>query len=73
MAATNMNLTGIARKLVMDKHLDQNAALQAVEAASKENIPLTSYLVKKDLVGANVIAMISSQEFGLPVFDLSRR
>ena len=71
MAATNMNLTGIARKLVMDKHLDQNAALQAVEAASKENIPLTSYLVKKDLVGANVIAMISSQEFGLPVFDLS--
>ena len=71
MAATNMNLTGIARKLVMDKHLDQNTALTAVEAASKESIPITSYLVKNDIVKASVIAMISSQEFGLPVFDLS--
>jgi type IV pilus assembly protein PilB len=71
MAATNMNLTGIARKLVMDKHLDPNTALTAVEAASKESIPITSYLVKNDIVKASVIAMISSQEFGLPVFDLS--
>jgi type IV pilus assembly protein PilB len=71
MAATNMNLTGIARKLVHDKHLDEAAAIKAVESANKESIQLTSYLVKNKIVPSNVIAMISSQEFGLPVFDLT--
>ena len=70
MAATNMNLTGIARKLVLDNHLDQAAAVEAVENANKESIQLTSYLVKNKIVPSNVVAMISSQEFGLPVFDL---
>ena len=46
MAASNMNLTGIARKLVLDNHLDEAAAIEAVESANKENIQLTSYLVK---------------------------
>ena len=50
MAATNMNLTGIARKLVHDKHLDEAAAIEAVEAANKESIQLTSYLVKNQMV-----------------------
>ena len=71
MAATNMNLTGIARKLVMDNHLDEATAIAAVEAANKESMQITSYLVKHDMVPAQIIAMISSQEFGLPVFDLS--
>ncbi len=70
MAATNMNLTGIARKLVNDKHLDESTALQAVENANQDNTQLTSYLVKNDIVPSHIIAMISSQEFGLPVFDL---
>jgi type IV pilus assembly protein PilB len=70
MAATNMNLTGIARKLVMDNHLDEPTALEAVEQAAKEGAQLTSYLVSKQIVPAGVIAMISAQEFGLPVFDL---
>jgi type IV pilus assembly protein PilB len=70
MAATNMNLTGIARKLVLDKHLDEAAAVEAVENANKESIQLTSYLVQNKIVPSNIIAMISSQEFGLPVFDL---
>ena len=70
MAATNMNLTGIARKLVLDKHLDEATAIEAVEAANKESVQLTSYLVKNKIVPASVIVMISSQEFGLPVFDL---
>ncbi len=71
MAATNMNLTGIGRKLVMDKHLEKAVALEALEKASKEGIQLTTYLVKNGIVPASVIAMISSQEFGLPVFDLT--
>ncbi len=71
MAATNMNLTGIARKLVLDKHLDEAAAIEAVENANKESIQLTSYLVKNNIIPSSVIAMIASHEFGLPVFDLS--
>ena len=55
MAATNMNLTGIARKLVLDKHLDEAAAVQAVEAANKESMQLTSYLVKNKIVPSNAV------------------
>jgi type IV pilus assembly protein PilB len=71
MAATNMNLTGIARKLVLDNHLDEASALEAVENANKESIQLGTYLVTNKIVPATVVAMISSHEFGLPVFDLS--
>ena len=71
MAATNMNLTGIARKLVADNHIDEATALEAVEAANRESIQLTSYLVKNKIVPSNLVAMISAQEFGLPVFDLT--
>ena len=71
MAATNMNLTGIARKLVLDNHLDEASALEAVEKANKESIQLSTYLVTHKLVPATVVAMISAHEFGLPVFDLS--
>ena len=71
MAATNMNLTGIARKLVLDKHLDEASAVEAVENANKESIQLSTYLVTNKIVPATVVAMISSHEFGLPVFDLS--
>jgi type IV pilus assembly protein PilB len=71
MAATNMNLTGIGRKLVMEKHLEKAVALEALEKASKEGTQLTTYLVKNGIVPASVIAMVSSHEFGLPVFDLT--
>ncbi len=65
-----MNLTGIARKLVLDNHLEQDTATDAVEAAKQEGIQLSTYLVKNKIVQPSVIATISSQEFGLPVFDL---
>ena len=35
MAATNMNLTGIARKLVLDNHLDEATAVEAVETRTR--------------------------------------
>ena len=71
MAVVSMNLTGIARTLVLENHLDEAAALEAVQKASKESIPLTTYLVSNKIVPSATIAMISSKEFGLPVFDLS--
>jgi type IV pilus assembly protein PilB len=71
MAATNMNLTGIARTLVLENHLDEAAAIEAVQNANKESVQLTSYLVTNKIVPSATVAMISSKEFGLPVFDLS--
>ena len=71
MAATNMNLTGIARTLVQEKHLDEAAAIEAVQNANKESVQLISYLVNNKIVSSATIAMISAREFGLPVFDLS--
>ena len=71
MAATNMNLTGIARTLVLESHLDEASAMEAVQNANKESVQLTSYLVANKIVPSATIAMISSKEFGLPVFDLS--
>jgi len=71
MAATNMNLTGLARRLVLDKHIDQATAIEAVQNADKESVPLTSFLVKNKIVPASIIVTISSNDFGLPVFDLS--
>ncbi len=71
MAAANMNLTGIARTLVLEKHLDEASAAEAVQNANRESVQLASYLVTNKIVPSATIAMISSREFGLPVFDLS--
>ncbi|MFQ3187851.1 MAG: type IV pilus assembly protein PilB [Gammaproteobacteria bacterium] len=71
MVANNINLTGIARKLVIDKHLDEALVIDAIQKSNKEKIQLTSYLLKNKIVPSSTLAMISSQEFGLPVFDLS--
>jgi hypothetical protein len=59
MAATSMNLTGIARTLVLENHLDEAAAIEAVQNANKESIQLTSYLVANKIVPSATVAMIS--------------
>ena len=64
-------LTGLPRKLVQDQVITQEIAQQALAKSEEENISFNSYLIKNNLVSADVIAMASSDEFGLPVFDLS--
>jgi len=72
MSAPNSSpLTGLARKLVIDQTLTEDAIQNAIQQASSENIPLNSYLIKHNLVSPSIIAMASAHEFGLPVFDLS--
>jgi len=66
-----IQLTGLARRLVQENLLDEQAAFEAVEAANRENMLLASYLVANKLVAASDVARIASQEFGLPLFDLS--
>jgi type IV pilus assembly protein PilB len=71
MVANNINLTGIARTLVIEKYLDEASAIEAIQESNKENIQLSSYLLKNKIVPSSTLAMISSRKFGLPVFDLS--
>jgi len=70
-AANSTPLTGLARKLVEDNSISAEAAQAAVHQAHEDKITLNSYLIKNNIVSSTVIAMASSEEFGLPVFDLS--
>ncbi|MFO7594238.1 MAG: type IV-A pilus assembly ATPase PilB [Pseudomonadota bacterium] len=73
MATTNpkINLSGLARKLVNDNLLNEEDALKLTEAARKEKVPFVTYVVAKNKISAKDLAMAASQEFGIPVFDLS--
>ncbi len=66
----NVHLGGLARKLVLDGLLEQEAAQEAHQAALKEKVPLVSYLVANNIVPGDKIALAASQEFGIPLIDI---
>ena len=68
--AAELKLNGLPRKLVIDGLLDEEAAISALTASVKEKVSFTSYLVSNNILSATKIAMETSKEFGLPVFDL---
>ncbi len=65
-----MNLNGLARKLVNDGLLSDVDAQKAQEAANKKKVPLVSYLVENKLADEKMIAAAGSEEFGIPLFDI---
>jgi type IV pilus assembly protein PilB len=73
--ATQMNpaalagLTGIARRLVVDGTITDVDARKALEASTKQKIPLGTYLIEHALANGAQVAMASSAEFGVPLFD----
>ena len=71
MATETIPLSGLARRLVDDGAVDANTALQASNGARKAATPFVSYLVQNGLVEAKAIATSASQEFGVPLLDLS--
>jgi len=66
-----MNLSGLARRLVNDGLLSDADAQKAQETADKKKIPLASYLVDQKLVDDQSIAAAASDEFGIPLFDIA--
>ena len=68
--SAQMNLNGLARKLVNDGLLSDTDAVSAQEQALKKKKPLVSYLVEQKLVTGNKIAAAAAEEFGVPLFDL---
>ncbi len=72
MATTNMKvaLSGLARKLVSDGLLSEDAALKATQGAQKEKAPFVSYVVENKLISSQALASTAAQEFGVPLFDI---
>ena len=64
-------LSGLAKRLVMDGLLEAEQAIQAQEKALKKREPFVSYLVENQVASSYGIAASACQEFGVPLFDLS--
>jgi type IV pilus assembly protein PilB len=64
------NLSGLARRLVLDGVLAEDDASKAYEAAIKKRTHFVSYLVENKLAKSRDIAWSGAQEFGVPLFDL---
>ncbi|MCW8930053.1 MAG: type IV-A pilus assembly ATPase PilB [Gammaproteobacteria bacterium] len=71
LAQQTTQLTGLARQLVMQSFLNEEDALNALEAAKKDKLPFVQYITKKELVKSIDIASIASTEFGTPILDIS--
>ena len=69
--ANLVGITGIARRLVLDGALDEAAAREALDKATKERKQIALYLREHKLVTAAQMAAANSAEFGMPVFDPS--
>ncbi|MGA8277082.1 MAG: type IV-A pilus assembly ATPase PilB [Rhodanobacteraceae bacterium] len=65
-----LGLSGIARRLVAEGTLAEEAARDAVRNASTQKIPLGAYLTENNLVASLQFARAASAEFGVPLFDL---
>lgn len=68
---TKIQLSGLARKLVLDSLLDEATAQQAFQTALKEKVPFVSYLVTNKLAPSNKIALSAAQEFGVSLLDIN--
>jgi len=68
--ANLVGITGIARRLVLDGVLEEQAARDAMAGASTERKPLPQYLTEKRLVTSLQLASTNSIEFGVPIFDV---
>ncbi|MEE9491921.1 MAG: type IV-A pilus assembly ATPase PilB [Gammaproteobacteria bacterium] len=63
-------LSGLARRLVVDNLLVDEQAVEAYEKALKSKTPFVSYLVENKLINSTAIAAAASHEFGVPLLDM---
>jgi type IV pilus assembly protein PilB len=69
-SSNRVPLGGLARKLVADGLLAEDAAGQAFQEALSKKIPFVRFLVENGIVNAKVIAHAASSEFGVPLLDI---
>jgi type IV pilus assembly protein PilB len=68
---TQVKLSGLARRLVQEGHMQEADALRHYDAALKKKVPFVGYLVEHNLVRPSDIAASASHEFGIPMMDLA--
>ena len=68
--ANKIHLSGLARKLVMDGLLEEEAAQEHFQAALKKKQPFVAYLVANNLAPSAEIALAAAQEFGVPLLEI---
>jgi type IV pilus assembly protein PilB len=66
-----IEIKGLAKRLVAVNLLAHQDVLDATEKALKEKVSLTRYLVKNQILDSKIIAETASVEFGLPRVDLA--
>jgi type IV pilus assembly protein PilB len=66
-----VNLTGLAKQLVLAELLDEKSAQQAHAQAQRNKISLVTYLVQNKLVKSRSLAEIAAEQFGVAFFDLA--
>ena len=64
-------LSGLAKRLVMDGLLAEELAAEAQQKALKSREPFVTYLVENKVLASSKIAASACQEFGVPLFDLA--
>ncbi|WP_374286994.1 type IV-A pilus assembly ATPase PilB [Pseudomonas fluvialis] len=64
-------LTGLAKQLVMQQLLEERTALQALQQAQRNQLPLVTYLVQNKLVKARDLAELLCEQFGIAMLDLN--
>ncbi|MBN8279890.1 MAG: type IV-A pilus assembly ATPase PilB [Gammaproteobacteria bacterium] len=69
-SATNSALSGLSRRLVQDGLIPEDAVLQALKGAQAQRITLVAYLVGRQMIEAQKIAVAAASEFGVPLLDL---
>lgn len=70
MATGGITLSGLAKRLVEQGLIQEQAAQQALLNAQKEQQPLIAHLLHGKILKPAVIAMVVAQEFGDSLFDL---
>ena len=65
-----INLSGLAKKLVVDGLLDEEEAQKALAESLSKKIPFVSHIVSEKLVPSEDIALAGSTEFGVPLVDI---
>ena len=66
-----ISLTGLAKQLVLANLLDESTAQQAYAQAQRNKTSLVTYLVQNKLVKSRELANLTSDQFGIALYDLT--
>ncbi|MBI2994013.1 MAG: type IV-A pilus assembly ATPase PilB [Gammaproteobacteria bacterium] len=66
-----INLTGLARRLVLDRLIEEAAAQEHFQKALQKKQPFVAYLVENKIIPSAAIALSAAQEFGVPLLDIN--